>query len=433
MQDHIERFPTMDAHYVRKQSKRKYLGADLSIRKMYEAYKIKQLESARKVVSHSTYNNIFSNFYNLSFHRPKKDLCATCERYKNRLVNTKEEEDKQKVHIDKKDRAREEKENDKRKAKTDSASRSVTFDLQQVLHTPCHGVSTLFYTRKLCVYNFTIYEQDTGEGFCYIWDETNGKRGACEIGTCLYDYVTSLPQNIKHLTLFSDSCFGQNKNQYTITALQQALHHSHLDTIVQKYLTPGHTEMEVDSIHSAIEYVQKISKIHVPNDWYNVIRISRRSHPYRVIPLDFLDFINFKEVHSCLPNTKKNTNGHAVKWSQTAVVRFTKAEPEKIEVKYDYNADNFEDINLIKTCGTSTRTKRRDVPVDVTDLVRESSKKYTSRISVSASKKKDLLHLCKTGVIPSIYKPFYVSLPSDQSVIDRLPQPDVDEESEDTD
>ena len=81
-----------------------------------------------------------------------------------------------------------------------------------------------------------------------------------------YDYVTSLPQNIKHLTLFSDSCFGQNKNQYTITALQQALHHSHLDTIEQKYLTPGHTEMEVDSIHSAIEYVQKISKIHVPND-----------------------------------------------------------------------------------------------------------------------------------------------------------------------
>ena len=73
------------------------------------------------------------------------------------------------------------------------------------------------------------------------------------------------------------------------------------------------------------------------------------------------------------------------------------------------------------------------MPVDVSDLVRESSKKYTSRISISASKKKDLLHLCKTGVIPSIYKPFYVSLPSDQSVIDRLPQPDVDEESEDTD
>ena len=36
---HIEQFPRMESHYVRKTSKRQYLSPDLSIRQMWEYYK----------------------------------------------------------------------------------------------------------------------------------------------------------------------------------------------------------------------------------------------------------------------------------------------------------------------------------------------------------------------------------------------------------
>lgn len=41
--------------------------------------------------------------------------------------------------------------------------------------------------------------------------------------------------------------------------------------------------------------------------------------------------------------------------------------------------------------------------------------------------------LCKSGVIPTEYHEFYRSLPSSQSVGDRLPEPDAEEEESDMD
>jgi hypothetical protein len=38
VQKHIESFPVVDGHYTRKDSNRKYLGADLNITRMYQLY-----------------------------------------------------------------------------------------------------------------------------------------------------------------------------------------------------------------------------------------------------------------------------------------------------------------------------------------------------------------------------------------------------------
>ena len=70
------------------------------------------------------------------------------------------------------------KEQDKAYSNWNRDFQAVTFDLEAVLYTPYTDVSLLFYKRKLAVYNFTVYEQDTKEGYCYIWPETEGKRGS---------------------------------------------------------------------------------------------------------------------------------------------------------------------------------------------------------------------------------------------------------------
>ena len=55
-----------------------------------------------------------------------------------------------------------------------------------------------------------------------MWDETNGARGYCEIGSCLLMHINSVSEkntNVREITYYSDTCSGQNRNQYVSSAL----------------------------------------------------------------------------------------------------------------------------------------------------------------------------------------------------------------------
>ena len=91
VRSHIESFPTMDPHYVRKSSKRKYLESSLNITIMYELYKKKCELENRIPLKRSTYRNIFCEQYNLSFHVPKKDQFAKCKIFKDKVSPTDDE------------------------------------------------------------------------------------------------------------------------------------------------------------------------------------------------------------------------------------------------------------------------------------------------------------------------------------------------------
>ena len=107
-------------------------------------------------------------------------------------------------HLNRKDRCRGEKVNDKMKSMTD---KSFAFDLQQVLQTPCGQVSTLYYKCKLSCCNLTVYGQASHEGTCCTWSEDMGKRGSSEIGSCLLKHnECRLPETVRHVSLFSDCC-----------------------------------------------------------------------------------------------------------------------------------------------------------------------------------------------------------------------------------
>lgn len=212
---HINSFPRVESHYCRKSSTRQFLGADLNIQKMYRLYQEwceKQNFSSVKI---GVYLRIFNSDFNLYFHRPKKDMCRVCEKYNN--MNSEERaafQEHYDRHMQNKEQARMIKEADKQRATEYNSFRSYTFDLQSVLYTPCSQVSSLYYTRKFCTYNLTIYDQATKKGSCYMWSETEGKRGSDEIGTCLKLHLDKLPEEVTHISLFSDCCGGQNRNRY---------------------------------------------------------------------------------------------------------------------------------------------------------------------------------------------------------------------------
>jgi hypothetical protein len=60
------------------------------------------------------------------------------------------------------------------------------------------------------------------------------------------------------------------------------------------------------------------------------------------------------------------------------------------------------------------------------------SQKYIDKRPISVEKKKDLISLCNSLVIPPIYWPFYNSLTTNITVKDRLPLPDHLEDDQDS-
>ena len=214
---------------------------------MFELYKTECKEKSRKHVTERTYREIFCTEYNISFHKPKKDQCLTCNNYNQLKESDNVDEKTQKdydVHQERKERARLEKQRDKEQAKTNNGYHSVTFDLEAVLSTPCSLVSQAYYKRKLSCYNLSIYSLGDQKGTCYLWNESEGERGSCEIATCLYKYINSLPPYVRNVTLFSDNCMGQNRNKYVASALLYTVTRSNYVSVIdKKILEAGHTKL----------------------------------------------------------------------------------------------------------------------------------------------------------------------------------------------
>ena len=72
VRQHIDKFPVVSSHYCRAKTQRKYLHSDLNITIMYSLYK-ECAEQNQPVASSSVYRKVFSEEYNLGFHRPRKD------------------------------------------------------------------------------------------------------------------------------------------------------------------------------------------------------------------------------------------------------------------------------------------------------------------------------------------------------------------------
>lgn len=207
---------------------------------------------------------------------------------------------------------------------------SISFDLQAILQIPNTNVGLFYYTRKLTLYNLTIYENALpNEAYCFTWSEVHGKKGSSEIGSILYHYLTyCLPKEIK-VSMFSDTCGGQNRNQYVASVLLWLVmqEDTHLDIIEHKFLESGHSYMEADSMHSAIETAKKNNDIYCMSDWINVFKRARAKkiykhkgqkvtkNPYHVKEFIYNEFKDLKTLaDTVIINRNRNTDGEKVLW-----------------------------------------------------------------------------------------------------------------------
>ncbi|CAC5410100.1 unnamed protein product [Mytilus coruscus] len=179
IRDHINSSSRVESHYSRANSSRKYLEPTLSLSKMYQLYTEKCQSKSIKVEKSHIYRSIFNSEFNLGFHIPKNDRCDQCEEFKSSSKNnvlTDEFKKKYENHIENKNNAKVERDQDRHSIKP-----VVCFDMQNVITCPRANISNFFYKRKLNMYSLTAHFSLNKCAYNAVWPETLAGRGGNEI------------------------------------------------------------------------------------------------------------------------------------------------------------------------------------------------------------------------------------------------------------
>lgn len=337
--DFIASIPSRESHYSReKVSNRRYLSEDLNVRKLYNAFLEKhQLDVTKPPVSRQWFNEIFKKEFSLAFGAPRVDTCPTCDQYKISIAASKTPVEKNEFELKR----------DLHQRKAESAQKMMSqnivdckspqsdvcvlsYDLQKQLYIPALTHTQMYYSRQFTCINLGIHFEDEGKGFMYLWDETAGKRGCNEIGSCLYDYVTAQLNTTKRkLVLWSDNCGGQNKNQGILAVYITLVAKGYFDEIVHKFPQSGHTFLSCDRDFGCIEKAKKGLKPEVPMDLVRIMASASLKNPF-VIKCT-TKFFNWMEI------AKTTLVTSTLGISQAVMLKISKDNLEQIEVKTSYS------------------------------------------------------------------------------------------------
>ncbi|CAG4954258.1 unnamed protein product [Parnassius apollo] len=285
--------PKMPSHYCRASTSKQYLEPIIDDKTaLYRLYTIECEKTERAPLSRWTLCKVFDEL-NLSLFTPKKDQCDTCCSHKVGNIT----DDKYNAHIRLKDMARNKKLRDKDRAQQFGDIHIFTHDLQAVKLCPQLQASALYYKTKLCVNNFTMYNLETKDVYCYWFDETNAGLTASVFISCIIHILRTLEQKCVPIILFSDGCTPQNRNIFLSNALLQLTIEKNV-IIEQKFLEKGHTQMECDAVHSSIEQKTKNKEIFLPSQYGVLSKEARPKQPYIV---EYLSYEFFEDY------TQKNT------------------------------------------------------------------------------------------------------------------------------
>ncbi|CAG9831811.1 unnamed protein product, partial [Diabrotica balteata] len=130
---------------------------------------------------------------------------------------------------------------------------------------------------------------------------------------------------IEHLTLFSDTCGGQNKNiQVSALLLHIVKNHPSLQIIEQKFMESGHFYMECQ---------KKCGDFSV-HEYENVFKMARMDNNgnkksfYNTREVNYNEFLDLKKVAQyAIVNKKEDQKGQTVNWLKVKYFKYEKQIP----------------------------------------------------------------------------------------------------------
>ncbi|KAK3925577.1 N-acetyl-gamma-glutamyl-phosphate reductase, partial [Frankliniella fusca] len=242
--------------------------------------------------------------------------------------------------------------------------------MQKILTCPKSEVADFYYKSKINLYNFTIFDMAPRLGTCYIWNETEGKKGSSEVASGVYNFIDKKQkEGTVEFVFYSDNPTSQNKNRYVFSMYLLASTKYRVK-ITHRYLEVGHTQMEVDSMHAAIEKSVKKKEIFSIEEWYSYILDAKKNGKHRNDPA-------VKYTIEKVGETYENLDFKPL-------AHFDPAKPGIVSIKYNYNSNPIE-VNV---------KDKRGRPVNLTTYTPGSA--YNAKFPLAENKIKDLKDLIRS-------------------------------------
>lgn len=393
------RFPRYRSHYSRRDNPRKeYIQAVHSVAEMYRMY-CKEI-SPKKPQSLDRYRRVFNTEYNIGFKLPCEDTCRVCDGYQNDPDNPQFILHKRRAQAayDMYTKNKEDSSLD------DSDTVVITMDLEQALPTPHIRTETVFYLRQLWTYNFGVHVCNNNHGIMCVWGEHVASRGADEIVSCLMKVMPHLESyNKDHLIVWSDSCYGQNKNFSVMCFWQYVLQTTNFKKVTHRFFVPGHSFMASDSDFALVEKRKKFETVYTCEQWADVIKTAKVKNPFHVTYMTKEDFLDFTNLTSSFTNRKKTEDGENFLISRMSMMMHDASKPGIIGTSYTYSgmADGSMSISVNK--------RGRDPNLKAIKF----SEKYPNGRKIKEAKLKDLKKMMP--FIPPVYQSFFANLQGDGS------------------
>jgi hypothetical protein len=342
--EHLATIPTVTSHYSRAKSPyRKYFPVGLNINSLYSLYTewLQNKSPSRTPVKQSFYRTFLNSNCNIGFEPPRSDTCNFCDRTNIKISNLKIQNNEieliNKLEAEKKFHLLQAKtvQSFLKSFKNSDCERTlvIAFDLQQTLPTPKLCSNIQFYKRKLWTYNFGIHNIKTGNAHMYIWDEQTAKRGSNEIVSCLAHFLNQVDGSFQKLIMFSDNCFGQNKNINIVLANLRLIHKEKFNEIQHVFMVSGHSYLPCDRDFGHIEREIRLANVYTPDHYMYFLGKCRKIRPFNIIKMQQEDFLNFKMLQlniskSCLLGAK---------FKDSKILKFHKNYKEGFIIQNSYN------------------------------------------------------------------------------------------------
>lgn len=425
---HIRSFPYKISHYGRGRSQKRYLQSDLSVMKMYKLFLEKYddesyqefkvgknlLKLTNAPVKYWFYFRYFKDNFNYGFGRPRTDVCSVCSALDVKIKAERNQIEKKKLEVALKLHRYKAKAFYRRKGVCAEAAKNnpniavISFDFQQNIPCPHLSVSDVFYSRQLWLYNLGFHNLGQNKATMYMWPENVARRGVNEVISCLNHYIeNSIADNVRELTLFTDSCPGQNKNHtmvqycYTMVKIKERF-----DKITHIFPVRGHSYLPNDTDFSRIEKIKRTHEtVYTPAAWIELVK-----ELYDVVSVSTDMILDYKGHLSHFFKRNVTRNKHKFLISTYKVFEYCKTHKHEIRVSIDMNSVTYDDFNIEKA----------NVSVSMpTEAI------YDGEIPINELKLGDVKKLVK--FVPEEHRACYESLTASVNVDDNEGETDLDE------
>jgi hypothetical protein len=221
--------------------------------------------------------------FNIAFGFPQTDVCATCERWTNKMKIPEQKETAAAKLALHKALARHFVLS-RRKDSKERTTLVLAFDVQQNMPLPRTNITEAFYKRQLWLYNFGIVvcgRQQTPKGvYFYLWLESQSARGSNKIVSALLHFLDSVATKVwerkyRKLSLYCDACPAQNKNYTFVVALLQYVNSPQcpFNKVQMTFPIRGHSYMEPDQVFSRVEKnIRQHKTILLPSEYHTILK-----------------------------------------------------------------------------------------------------------------------------------------------------------------